>query len=402
MSDASDDPRDTNRQISRRQFMHVSAMAVGATTVGACDSSPAEPHVEQPPPVDEPEPVVDPTASVYAVTGTDLPAMTRRVLNDMGGIGTVVHEGETVFIKPNMVTLPWAHMQSIFALGECTKPEILVAVAEACLQAGASEVIIGDGSHAPELTWENAITLDGSTNLAAEAARLTMEYGRPVRATSLEVDSPEWVEVPSDTYLGPISVSSLVAHADRVISIPVAKTHSWAQLTLSLKNFVGIAPLWRYADLPGGIADRGVVFDHSSPAAIAAIYLAMVQGVQPDLAVIDFSIGIEGNGPNISHGGRTVDMRTRLGSWLLLASPDLVAADAMAAWIMSHNPNRVTQLGMAFDMGLGECRQNRIEMIGPTLQDLRVAWAPAQMRNQPAAAQATCPGRSCTWAPMVG
>jgi uncharacterized protein (DUF362 family) len=229
-----------------------------------------------------------------------------------------------------------------------------------------------------------------------------MEYGRPVRVASLEVDSPEWVEVPSDTYLGPISVSSLVTDADRVISIPVAKTHSWAHLTLALKNFVGIAPLWRYGDLPNGIPDRGVVFDHSSPAAIAAIYLAIVQGVQPDLAIIDFSIGIEGNGPNTGHGGRTVDMRSRLGSWLLLASTDLVAADAMAAWIMSHSLPGVTQLNMAFQMGLGECRQNRVEVVGPTLQDLRVPWAPAQLRNQPMAARATCPARSCTWGPMVG
>jgi hypothetical protein len=54
-----------------------------------------------------------------------------------------------------------------------------------------------------------------------------------------------------------------------VISISVAKTHSWAQLTLSLRSFVGVAPLWRYGDLPHGIPDRGVVFDHSSPVAIA-------------------------------------------------------------------------------------------------------------------------------------
>ena len=54
-----------------------------------------------------------------------------------------------------------------------------MAVAELCLLAGAAEVIIGDGSHAPVLNWEHAVTLDGSTNLASEAARLTSQYGRP-------------------------------------------------------------------------------------------------------------------------------------------------------------------------------------------------------------------------------
>ena len=385
--------------ISRRDFLRTSTLVVGGAAAEACRSSPVDPG-----PSDLPEPpeVVDPTARVHAVTGSDLASMTHRVLDDLGGVGTVVHEGESVFVKPNMVTLPWAPRGEVFSTGECTKPEIVVAVAEACLQAGAREVTIGDGSHAVELPWESATTLDGSTNLAAEAARLGAEYDRPVRLASLEADSPEWPEVPSDTHLGPISVSGLVAGADRVISVPVAKTHSWAQLTLSLKNFVGIAPLWRYGDLPNGIADRGVVFDHGSPAAIASIYLAIVRGVAPDLAIIDFSVGVEGNGPTLSHGGRTVDMRSRLGSYLLLASADLVAADTIAAWIMSHDPADVVQLEMARAMGLGEARPERIEVVGGSLRDLRVAWDAAQLRNLAPPTQGVCPRRSCTWRPMVG
>jgi len=375
------DPFDATEGISRRKFVRVSALAAGGAVLGACGDSPTGPS--------------EPNARVAAVTGTDLASMTREVLDPLGGIQAVVHPGETVFIKPNMVSLPGAEHGNIFAGGECTKPEIVVAVAEECLRVGAAEVIVGDGSHALELPWEHARTLDGSTNLAAEMARLSAEYGRPARVASLEVDSPEWVELPSTTYLGTILVSSLVTEADRVISIPVAKTHSWAQLTLSLKNFIGVAPLWRYGDLPNGIPDRGVVFDHSSPRAIAAIYLDMVRGIRPDLAIIDFSIGIEGNGPNRSHGGRTVDMRGRLGSYLLLASRDLVAADATAARIMSHDPARMVQLDMGFEMGLGEMRKDRIEVIGPNLTDLRVPWAKAQVGGQALLAKAGCQKQPC-------
>ncbi|UCG86830.1 MAG: DUF362 domain-containing protein [Gemmatimonadota bacterium] len=367
MKHPTEEPLHSEPLINRREFMQLSACAAAGALLPGCGETPAGP--------------VEPTAQVAAVRGADLYSMTHDVLDGLGGIDTVVHEGETVFIKPNMVTLPWAENRHPFALGECTKPEIVVAVAEQCLQAGASEVIIGDGSHAPVLNWEHARTLDNSANLASEAVRLSAEYGRTVRLASLEADSPQWVEVPSGTYLGTIAVSSLVAHADRVISIPVAKTHSWAQLTLALKNFVGITPLERYGDMPD-IPDRGVVFDHSSPRAIAAIYLDIVQGVKPDLAVIDFSIGIEGNGPNQSHGGRTVDLRDRLGSWLLLASTDLVAADATAARIMSHNPARITQLVMGYERGMGEIREERIELLGERLDDLRVPWSSAQLQNQ--------------------
>jgi uncharacterized protein (DUF362 family) len=380
MKDQHPRPNDESQEISRRKFVKVSAMAAGGAAMAACGSSPTEP--------------VDPTAQVAAVTGTDLASMSRDVLDMLGGIQAVVHPGETVFIKPNMVSLPWASQGHSFTGGECTKPEIIVAVADECLRAGAAEVIVGDGSHATVLPWEDATTLDGSANLASEMARLSVVYGRPARVASLETDSPEWVELPSSTNLGTILVSSLLTTADRVISIPVAKTHSWAQLTLSLKNFIGVAPLWRYGDLPNGIPDRGVVFDHSSPAAIAAIYLDMVQGIQPDLAIIDFSIGIEGNGPNLSHGGHTVDMRSRLGSYLLLASTDLVAADATAARIMNHDPDRVVQLGMGYEMGLGEMRRDYIELIGPRLADLRVPWEAAQVGNQQQLAQGMCPRRA--------
>jgi uncharacterized protein (DUF362 family) len=365
--------------IDRRDFIQLSACVAAGALVSGCSTSPTGP--------------VEPTAQVGAVRGTDLYAMTRDVLDGIGGIDTVVHDGETVFIKPNMVTLPWAEDRQPFALGECTKPEIVVAVAEQCLEAGASEVIIGDGSHAPVLNWEYARTLDGSANLASEAARLSAEYGRTVRVASLEVDSPRWVEVPSSTYLGTIAVSSLVANADRVISIPVAKTHSWAQLTLALKNFVGITPLERYGNMPD-VPDRGVVFDHSSPGAIAAIYLDIVRGVKPELAIIDFSIGVEGNGPNLSHGGSTVDLRDRLGSWLLLASTDLVAADATAARIMSHDPAQIRQLVMGYERGMGEMREERIELLGERLEDLRMPWSKARLQNQLQLSRGGCPMHS--------
>jgi uncharacterized protein (DUF362 family) len=372
MSRPTEEPSHNETQIDRREFMRLSACAAAGALVPGCSKGPTDSSLPE---------TVTPTAQVAAVRGTDLYAMTRDVLDGLGGIGTVVHEGETVFIKPNMVTLPWAENRNPFALGECTKPEIVVAAAEQCLQAGAAEVIIGDGSHAPVLNWEHARTLDGSANLAGEAARLSSEYGRTVRVASLEVDSPQWVEVPSGTYLGTIAVSSLVARADRVISIPVAKTHSWAQLTLALKNFIGITPLERYGNLPN-VPDRGVVLDHSSPAAIAAIYLDIVQGIKPDLAIIDFSIGVEGNGPNLSHGGVTVDLRDRLGYWLLLASTDLVAADATAARIMSHNPSWISQLVMGYERGMGEIREDRIELLGARLDDLRVPWSRARLQNQ--------------------
>ena len=222
--------------------------------------------------------------------------MTREVIDAIGGMHKVVDKGETVFLKPNFVTFPWAKHNRCFHKGECTKTEISIAVAEECLKAGATEVVIGEGSHLPKFDWQFATTLDGETNLVKEASRLSSKYAGKLTMTCLETDSPGWVEVPSKTSLNKIAISSLVANADKVISIPVAKTHSWAQLTLATKNFLGITPLSRYAQL---IADtwwnRGA-FDHSSPQAIAQPYLDIVQAIKPALSIIDFSIGLESGG----------------------------------------------------------------------------------------------------------
>lgn len=370
--------REDEEMITRRKFLKWGLGAAAALSTPGILSGCRKKSTAHTEPT---EPTVI-NARVAAVRGEDLDAMTRDALDAIGGIGEIVHPGESVFIKPNMVSLPWGNQNNVFLRGECTKPEIIVAVADECLRAGASEVIIGDGSHLFTFDWSPAVTLDGSTDLVQEARRLSGQYGRPVTLACLEDDSPRFVDVPSRTYLGQIAISSLVTSADRVISIPVAKTHSWAQLTLALKNFVGITSLERYAVwVNGSHWDRGGELNHSTPEAIGQIYLDVVDAVRPDLTVIDFSIGIEGDGPTLGHGAQVVDMRTRLGSWLVLASTDIMAADATAARIMSHNVNQVKQLGMGYDMGLGEIRESSIEIVGERLDDLRVPWQPATLRG---------------------
>lgn len=321
-------------------------------------------------------------AQVAAVRGDNLYSMARDAIDALGGIQTVVKQGETVFIKPNFVSFPWAKNNNCFHNGDCTKPEIIIAIAEECLKAGAAEVIIGDGSHLPSFDWRYAITLDGRTNLVKEAKRLSAMYVGRVSLACLETDSPGWVEIPSKSSGSKIAISSLVAGADRVISIPVAKTHSWAQLTLAAKNFIGITSLDRHAQLINNTWWNRGSFDHSSPRAIARVYLDIVQRIRPDLSLIDFSIGIEGDGPTQSQGGKTVDMRERIGSWAMIASRDIMAADATAARIMNHDTQKVHQLAMGFNMGLGEIREGHIDVLGEKLDNLRAPWKPARLKNR--------------------
>jgi len=360
------------KQINRRTFCRTGiSTAIGLGIPGALTSC-----TEELPPSLPPSDEI--TARVAAIKGNDLKQMTLDALEAIGGMPSIVHEGETVFIKPNLVTIPWAQSINCFQNGECTKPEITMTVAEECLKAGARNVVIGEGSHQPSFQWEYALTLDGSTNMVLMAEELDGKYGGDISLACLETDSPSWPTIPSDSSLEEIAISSLAAEADRVISIPVAKTHSWAQLTLGTKNFIGITPLSQYAQKVNDTTWNRVLFDHSTARSISQIFLDITQSLQPDLTVVDFSIGLEGNGPTLEYGGNTVDMKDHIGSWAVLASTDIMAADATAARIMDHEVDYIQQLIMGYKMGLGEIREASIEVVGENIENLKSDWKPAQ------------------------
>lgn len=320
-------------------------------------------------------------SKVAVMKGENLSQLTLAAIKSLGGIESIISAGDSVFIKPNFVSFPWAKDNNCFLNGECTKPEIIIAVTEECLKAGASKVIIGEGSHLPEFDWKYAVTFDSKTNLVDEAKRLNINYEGTVELACLETDSPEWIEIPSKTRHRKIAISSLAANANIVISLPVAKTHSWSQVTLGTKNFLGITPLSRYAQwVENSWWNRGS-FDHSSPKAIAQVFLDIAKSLKPNLTIVDFSIGVEGNGPTLSSGGKTINVKDRIGSWALVASTDIMAADATATRIMNHDVSKIKQLSMGFEMGLGEIREEGIEIIGEDLSDLKIPWRAARLQN---------------------
>ena len=320
------------------------------------------------------------TARAATITGNNLDGMTRDAIDALGGMNSIINKGDKVFIKPNFVTFPWARKNNCFHAGECTKPEIILAVAEECLKSGAGEVIIGEGSQLPTFNWKYAVTLDGSTDLVRESARLSSLYHGKITLACLETDSPSWIDVPSDSTLDKIAISSLVATADKVISIPVAKTHSYAQLTLAAKNYIGITPLFRYAQKINFWWNRGSL-DHRSPEALAQVFLDIEKSIKTDLSIIDLSIGIEGDGPDRANGGTTLNLKDHLGTWGIVASRDIMAADATAARIMNHDVNSISQLTMGFNMGLGEVREKSIEILGEKLDNLHVDWKAAKLKK---------------------
>jgi uncharacterized protein (DUF362 family) len=332
---------------------------------------------------DPPQPPYQPsdeTAQVSIVRGRTLAGMTRDALDAIGGIGSVVQPGETVFIKPNFGAAGMVNYNPV-ERGDCTKPEVVLTVAEECLRAGAAHVTIGDAGQVDAYSWADLVMLDGSSNMADAALALARSYGGDDKITlaCLNADSPAWDAVRSPySGLGEILVSSHVTRVDRIISVPVIKTHRWCRITASLKNFMGVTPASVYGR---GMNWRTVI--HDAPGGLHQTFIDVVNGLQPDLTIIDGSVCVEGNGPHAMPGywGDTVDMKERLGDWLILASRDLVAADATVARLIGQDPENIRHVRNAYRQGMGQLQEDRIALIGERLDHVCVEFKPAELTD---------------------
>lgn len=313
-------------------------------------------------------------AVVAAVKGTNLGQMARDALDAIGGAGHYIDPGERVFIKPNLGSVGLSHHNTVTS-GESTKPEIIVAVAEECLKAGAEEVIIGDAAQVDSFDWTQVKTLNGASSLAAEAQRLSTAYGKPVRLACLHADSPAWDPIPSPyTALGEIKISSLAARADKVISLPVIKTHRWCQITGAIKNFMGVTSLQDYG---GGMQMRSVLHG----AGLEQSFLDIAKALRPAFTIVDGSICCEGNGPHVLPGwwGTTLDLRDSLGQWVVLGSADCAAADTVAAQMIGLDPAAIKTLQFAHDQGFGQTQPDQITLSGERLADISTPFKPADL-----------------------
>jgi len=327
---------------------------------------------------------------VAIVTGAeyddDLAAMTRAAIalaTDGVGMSAIVSPGDRVFIKPNFTGMSPPHT------GDTTKPAVVAAVAEMCLEAGARRVTIGE---AAGLSFINVASFgdeyfgylrDYITDLNDRFG--TAEEPRPVRAVDTKHGAYH-VFVPAQANMQTIALSHHAAEADVVISLPVLKTHMECLVVLGIKNLFGLAPPPVY-DGPRHKLHQGFSDGQQIHQVLADIAVAL----RPALTVMDASIGLEGNGPHHhTPGAYRVDMRDpdRLGHWLVLASRDPVALDATSTRVMGLDPEQSEHLMLAHEQGLGEISEAKIQIAGRPLDGVRMSWlAPSKgimMEAEPA------------------
>jgi uncharacterized protein (DUF362 family) len=397
--------------MNRREFLVRGAAGTGGLLLSSllypgCGDGTAQlrapdafaPDLVAPPGADvAPDVAPAPSTAVYAITGEstgEFYDMGIAATKALGFHGRAL-AGATVFLKPNFVTLGLEIMRVQFdpAVGECTKPEIVAAVAEQCLAAGAAKVIIGEGAQTRKWDWATLRFLDGNavaaaTHLKAAVERLQSNYrDREVELLCLN-DIEDWTAIPSSS-LHPnvangLSVSRAFAEADHVISLPVMKSHRWALVTAAMKNYVGLVS----SEIHGNglsrcklhLAYKDATCFGIESAGVAASFVdihkwRMEEGKE-DFAILDGTICLEGDGPHTApvfdNDGKTIHLRdrNRAGQYFLLASNDLTAMDVTATRLMGIPVGEVKSLRMCAYLGLGEMEQ--IRLVGADLADLRI------------------------------
>lgn len=247
----------------------------------------------------------------------DYPGMVRRIVESLGGMQAFVKNGDKVVIKPN---IGWDRSVE---QGANTHPLIVAELAMLCLDAGASKVSVFDRTCNEERRCYH--------NSGMQAA---LEKIRDKRFRFDYVDNRKFVPVTIENGQAlkewPFYKDAL--EADCYINVPVAKHHGLSQVSLGLKNIMGIVGGWRgllHTQLGAKLADLNRV-------------------IRPELTLVDATRMIIRNGPQ---GGDADDVK-KLDT--LIASVDTVAADAYATTLFGLKPDQIEATVEAHKRGLGQ------------------------------------------------
>jgi uncharacterized protein (DUF362 family) len=266
--------------------------------------------------------------------------MVERAVDLIGGIGRLNLNGAATLVKPNVVS------------GEpppaTTDPRVVRAVLGLVKAAEPSRLALGDMSAVLALPTRPNLEKTGMAAAAREAG-----------AELLAFDEGEWVEVrPSQVRHATLVYVARAAHdAERLISVPVIKTHRSASFSCALKNTVGCVhgknKPWAY----GSAAWEPVVAELN--AAIRA-HLYIADGLQSMVR----------GGPWSGDAAPTQ---------VILASGDPIALDVVALAIIKHFARwdlvtakgvwDQTQIQRAIALGLGARGPQEVELVADDFTD---------------------------------
>jgi len=230
------------------------------------------------------------------------------------GAFDILQQQELILIKPNLVNSSPPPVTFPVSLAEA----LLLAISEYC----DGKIVIAEGSGDRNLTTDQIFLELGYRHLAVRHNIKLIDLNEaPLR--QVKIDSSL---IFKEMFLPEILFESYL------ISAPVLKAHSLADVTISMKNMIGCAPPRHYQQ--GGYWKK------------SAFHARMHESIfdlncyrAPDLAFVDATIGM----PEYHLGGAHCEPPLRK----LIVGNDPVAVDAAGAALLGRNWREVDHIRMA-------------------------------------------------------
>ena len=260
--------------------------------------------------------------------GKEYGALVERAMKPLGSMAAFVGKGARVVVKPN---IGWDRTPEQAAN---THPDVVKAVVQQCLDAGAKQVLVFDRS-----------CNDARRSYSRSGIKAAVESIGDSRAQCVFQDQKKFVpvKIQNGKSINEFSFykDAMGPACDCYINVPIAKHHVLAKLTLGLKNIMGVIGGNRgeiHKDIHQRIADLNLV-------------------VRPQLTIIDATRILLRNGPT---GGKLEDVKIL---HTLIASADMVAADAYATTLFGMKPEELGATVAAAKFGLGEIDLSKVKIV---------------------------------------
>lgn len=313
------------KKINRREFISKSAKA-GAVIAGTSFVPNLLAFDTQP---------VNQAPDISIVNGEDYFWGTVNAVEQLGGIEKFVKKGDKVGLLAN---------SGYSNKGTYTRPEVLLAVAYLCKEAGASEIVSFKGES--EKYWRKSPYSKTYKTLIAEIKEDESDY----------ID----VKIENGVKLKEANVKGGFVDFDKVINIPILKNHGEIKSTCTLKNTMGIASFgtnitFHLGDNYVTGAVKTIIDPYHNMEHLAQCIADLNLIRKWDLNVVDVTEYITDNGPS---GPGKLRKENKI-----VAGSDVLAVDALCGTYLDINPKESMMVQKAIQNKLGEADISKLNIV---------------------------------------
>jgi len=315
--------------------------------------------------------------------------MVKQAVNLAGGLQNIIHRGDTVLIKPNIV------QQDSSGSGGVTDVRVVKALVYLIdsIDHGHIKIIVGDGSPRPFTSFEKAsgttatpwtalFDVPGYQLLNTQALADSIDF----RLSNLNgnSDNNPWPELDSinvpgggtaQPQGGHYYIHKDVTRATVYITVPVLKIHNQPGFTGALKNQIGLAASTRYGfNKTTGVKQEGNYHK--------LIHLAQLPYAWQDKEIVDLCIlakikfcvvdaitclQTEKSPEYLDSHHYSLQIKNRIKMNTIIAGSDPVAVDNVCCRLIGLNPDDIEHITLAEKMGLGTNDSSKITLLGANL-----------------------------------